>query len=98
MSVESTVHAKVVELGKRVFRMTTEAGSGHPSSAISLGHVTVELMYRRMRYDPADPWNPNSDRLVLSEGHAVPIIYAAYADIGGVVGKGPTDARAAWGG
>ncbi len=80
-----TVHAKAVELGKHVVRMTTTAGSGHPSTALALCHITIELMYRHMRYDPANPWNPNSDRLVLSAGHAVPIIYAAYADLNGTV-------------
>ncbi|HUW83001.1 MAG TPA: transketolase [Phycisphaerae bacterium] len=93
MSLRDAVHAKVIELGKHVVRMCTEAGSGHPSSALSLGHLVVELMYRHMRYDPADPWNPNSDRLVLSEGHSVPIVYAAYADLGGVVGTSPDQAR-----
>jgi len=82
----SAVHAKAVELGKNVLRMTTAAGSGHPSSALALSHIIVELMYRQMRYDPTDPWNPGNDRLILSIGHAVPIVYAAYADLGGTVG------------
>jgi transketolase len=77
---------KVADLGKMVCRMCTEAGSGHPSSSLSLIHLTTALMYRVMRYDPKDPWNTNADRLILSEGHAVPIVYAAYCDIGGVVG------------
>ena len=47
-----------------------------------------------MRYDVTDPWNRGNDRLVLSIGHAVPIVYAAYADLGGVVGTSPDDARA----
>ena len=85
MSVTSTAHAKAVELGKHVVRMTTAAGSGHPSSALALSHIIVELMYRQMRYDPADPWNPGNDRLVLSVGHSVPIVYAAYADLGGAI-------------
>ena len=84
-----STHAKAVELGKHVVRMTTTAGSGHASSGLALAHIIVELMYRRMRYDPADPWNPASDRLVLSIGHAVPIVYAAYADLGGAVGTDP---------
>lgn len=83
----SAIHAKAIELGKHVLNMTTASGSGHPSTALSLGHLVIELMYRRMKYDPADPWNPKNDRLVLSIGHAVPIIYAAYADLGGAVGK-----------
>ncbi len=93
VSTSSSIHAKAVELGKHVLRMTTQAGSGHPSSALALTHIVVELMYRRMRYDPADPWNPASDRLVLSIGHAVPIIYAAYADLGGAVGCDRSNAR-----
>jgi transketolase len=47
-----------------------------------------------MRHDPADPWNPAADRLVLSEGHAVPIVYAAWADLGGLVGKSRAQATA----
>ena len=77
---------KVIKLGKQVVKMCTQAGSGHPSSALSLVHLTVALMYRIMRYDPKDPWNVGADRLVLSEGHAVPIIYAAYCELGGVAG------------
>ncbi|MDP9172507.1 MAG: transketolase [Planctomycetota bacterium] len=77
--------------------MTTSAGSGHPSTALSLAHLVTVLMYHQMRWDPKDPWNLASDRLVLSEGHAVPIIYAAYSDLGGMIipmGKGRDAARA----
>lgn len=84
----SAIHAKAVQLSKLAVRMTAKAGSGHPSSALSLAHVTVALLYRHMRHDPADPWNRASDRLVLSEGHAVPIVYAAWADLHGAVGRG----------
>ena len=77
---------KVISLSKQIVRMCTAAGSGHPSSALSLVHLTTALMYRIMRYNPKDPWNAAADRLVLSEGHAVPVIYAAYCDLGGVVG------------
>jgi len=83
----TAAHAKAVELGKHVVRMTTAAGSGHPSTGLALSHIIVELMYKRMRYDLNDPWHRGNDRLVLSLGHAVPIVYAAYADLGGVVGK-----------
>src|SRR5512140_1517860 len=77
---------KVIKLGKMVVEMCTKAGSGHPSSGLSLIHITTALMYRIMRYDPKNPWNNASDRLVLSEGHAVPVIYAAYCDLEGVAG------------
>ncbi len=82
----SFFQTKAIDLGKLVVQMTTRAGAGHPSSSLSLSHIVAVLMYGKMRFDPANPWDPRSDRLVLSEGHAVPIVYAAYADLGGVVG------------
>ena len=91
--MSTPIDSRVVELAKHVLRMTTAAGSGHPSSALSLGHLVGTLMYQQMKYDPANPWNPGNDRLVLSEGHAVPIVYAAYADLGGTVGTCPCDKR-----
>jgi transketolase len=81
----AAVHEKAITLARLSVRMTAKAGSGHPSSALSLAHLVAHLMYRQMRFDPTDPWNAAGDRLVLSEGHAVPVIYAAYADLGGVV-------------
>jgi len=79
---DQIVHAKAVQIGKLAVRATTVAGSGHPSTALSLAHIVTVLMYHSMRWDPEHPHHHGSDRLVLSEGHAVPIIYAACADIG----------------
>jgi transketolase len=93
MSFELAVHRKAIDIGKLSVEMTTSAGSGHPSTALSLAHLVTVLMYHQMRWDPKDPWNPAADRLVLSEGHAVPIIYAAYADLGGMIGKSKAEGR-----
>lgn len=87
MPYSEQIHHKAVELGKDVIRMTTAAGSGHPSSGLSIIHIVTVLMHDVMRFAPDDPWHPGNDRLVLSEGHAVPAVYAAYADLGGLVGK-----------
>jgi transketolase len=86
MAFQASSHAKAIELIKLAIEMTTAAGSGHPSSAASLAHIVTVLMYHHMRYDPADPDHPAADRLVLSEGHACPIIYAAAADLGVAIG------------
>jgi transketolase len=88
MSFDSTVHAKAIQLTKLGYEMTAAAGSGHPTSAASLAHLVTVLMYQHMRYEPTNPGHPSSDRLVLSEGHAVPIVYAAAADLGIHIGKG----------
>lgn len=93
MGIADYVHDRCIELGKHTVRMCTAAGSGHPSSSLSISHLVVSLMYKHMRYDVNNPWHPASDRLVLSEGHAVPIVYAAYADLGGAVGKSKDQAR-----
>lgn len=89
MTALAGVHLKAAELGKYAVHMVTRAGSGHSSSALSILHIVIELMYNRMRWEPGDPRHAAADRLVLSEGHAVPIVYAAYADLKGVVGPEP---------
>ncbi len=93
MGFNEFVHHKAVELGKDVLRMTSASGSGHPTSSLSIIHMVTTLMYDVMRHDPTDPWNPGNDRLVLSEGHAVPAVYAAWADLGGIVGKDRASAK-----
>jgi len=93
MSFDSTIHAKAIELTKLSYEMTAEAGSGHPTSCASLAHLIAVLMYQHMRWEPANPTHACSDRLVLSEGHAVPVIYAACADLGVMIGKDKDDWR-----
>jgi transketolase len=63
-------------------RATTAAGSGHPTSSASAAEIISVLFFSVMRYDPADPRNPRSDKFVLSKGHAAPILYAAWAEAG----------------
>ena len=88
MSFEAAVHAKAMELDQLTLDMCAEAGSGHPTSAMSIGHLVTVLLYHTMRWSPQQPDYPTSDRLVLSEGHAVPVVYAAAADLGVVAGVG----------
>lgn len=87
MSFEAAIHAKAVRLDSLALNMTAASGSGHPTTALSLGHIVTTLMYQSMRWVPENPGLATSDRLVLSEGHAVPIIYAAFADLGAMIGK-----------
>jgi transketolase len=87
MSYEAAVHAQALELDRLSLEMTAASGSGHPTSAMSIGHIVTTLMFNTMRWSPDYPNYPTSDRLVLSEGHAVPAVYAAMATLGVVVGK-----------
>jgi transketolase len=61
---------------------TSEAGSGHPTTCCSAADLLAVLFFAEMRYDPKDPRNPESDRFVLSKGHAAPILYSAWAEAG----------------
>src|SRR5471032_2018787 len=63
-------------------RSTSEAGSGHPTTCCSAADLMAAVFFAEMRFDPRDPHNPDSDRFVLSKGHAAPILYAAWAEAG----------------
>nr|CAX73904.1 transketolase [Schistosoma japonicum] len=61
---------------------TEAAGSGHPTSCASLAEIMSVLFLKEMHYKPDSPRNPSNDRFVLSKGHAAPILYAAWAQVG----------------
>src|SRR5215475_12772411 len=63
-------------------RSTSEAGSGHPTTCMSMAELMAALFFAEMRYDPKDPHHVDADRFVLSKGHAAPILYAAWAEAG----------------
>ena len=61
---------------------TSEAGSGHPTSCCSAADIVAALFFAEMRFDPKAPHQIDSDRFVLSKGHAAPLLYAAWAEAG----------------
>ena len=93
MSFEAAVHAQAIELDRLSLEMCAAAGSGHPSTAMSLGHIVTVLMFHSMHWSPEQPDYPTCDRLVLSEGHAVPIVYAACAKLGVLIGDDLSERR-----
>jgi transketolase len=63
-------------------RATTAAGSGHPTTCQSSADLMAALFFAEMRFDPANPQHPLADRLVMSKGHAAPLLYAMWAEAG----------------
>lgn len=61
---------------------TTRAGSGHPSSSCSAADLVAALFFGHLRFDPRHPKNPNNDRFILSKGHAAPVLWAAWTELG----------------
>ncbi|MBI4045174.1 MAG: transketolase [Candidatus Diapherotrites archaeon] len=70
------------ELRRDIVQMTTEAGSGHPTSSLSCIDILTCLYFSEMNYDPKRPDWPERDRFVMSKGHAVPAQYACLAKAG----------------
>ncbi|CAN5545604.1 transketolase [soil metagenome] len=79
--------AQLEALARRIRRdiviSTTKAGSGHPSTSLSMVEVLSVLYFGGvLRYDPAEPHHPERDRFVLSKGHGAPGLYAVLAEAG----------------
>jgi len=72
------------KLRRHSIEMTTEAGSGHPTTCMSCAEIMAELFFEEMRFDPADPTGKNADVFVLSKGHAAPILWAALKEAGAI--------------
>ncbi len=75
--------ARAKSIREDIVRMTTEAGSGHPSSSLSATEVVTALYFGGfLRHDSKNPHWPDRDRFILSKGHAAPVLYAALAQSG----------------
>ena len=69
-------------LRRDVIEMITAAKSGHPGGSLSATEIMVTLYWSVMRHDPNNPQWKDRDRIILSKGHACPILYAAMAETG----------------
>lgn len=56
--------------------------TGHVGGSLSVCEILTILYFDRMRIDPANPEDPERDRLVLSKGHAAPMLYRVLAERG----------------
>jgi len=76
------------ELGQQFrvdsIRMSSAAGSGHPTSSMSAADLMAVLVDGYLRYDFSQPKSPANDRLVFSKGHASVLLYAIYRAAGAV--------------
>jgi transketolase len=73
---------QALQLRINSLRMTTQAGSGHPTSCLSAADIIATLFFHALRYDYQNPVYANNDRFILSKGHAIPVVYAALRQLG----------------
>lgn len=65
-----------------VIRMLVEAKSGHTAGSIGLVDIFTAMYFNVLYHDPKNPDWPGRDRLILSNGHVCPVMYAAMAEAG----------------
>jgi transketolase len=65
-------------------RSSSAAGSGHPTSSMSAADLVAVLLSKYLHYDFDAPEDPRNDHLILSKGHASPLLYAAFKAAGAI--------------
>jgi transketolase len=77
-----TLNAKATEIRKLTIEEIGNLGSGHIGGSMSIADLLALLYYHKMKIEPADPRWEGRDYLVVSKGHAGPVVYAALASRG----------------
>jgi transketolase len=76
------IEQKAFYMRRDIIRMLEEAGSGHSAGPLGLADLIATLYFGAMNYKPKKPeWNER-DYFFLSNGHCVPVQYAAMAEAG----------------
>jgi transketolase len=70
------------EIRQDIIKMLLEAGSGHSAGPLGLADIFTALYFNILKHDPGNPDWDERDVLVLSNGHCVPVRYAAMARAG----------------
>lgn len=73
---------KAYEIRKDVILMLTEAGSGHTAGSLGMADIFAYLYFHGLNHRPENPAWEERDRLVLSNGHICPVMYASMAESG----------------
>jgi transketolase len=77
--------ARMAQTLRRIsLETTSEAGSGHPTTAMSAAEIAAVLFFDEMRWDPRDPSGDRADVFVLSKGHAAPLLWAVLHQAGAI--------------
>lgn len=73
---------KANQIRQDIIRMLEAAGSGHSAGPLGLADIFAALYFDIMKYDPKNPEWDERDYFFLSNGHTVPVQYAAMAEAG----------------
>lgn len=73
---------KANEIRQSVIEMLVESGSGHTAGALGMADIFTALFFQILKHDPTNPMWEERDRLILSNGHICPVLYATLAHAG----------------
>lgn len=73
---------KANDIRESIITMLLEAGSGHTAGPLGMADIFTALYFHIMRHDPKNPKMEDRDRVVLSNGHICPVLYATMAHAG----------------
>ena len=70
------------DIREDIIRMLEAAGSGHSAGPLGLADIFSALYFNILSIDPKNPDWADRDILLLSNGHTIPVQYAAMAEAG----------------
>jgi len=77
-----SLELKANTIRQSIIEMLTEAGSGHTAGPLGMADVFTLLYFGILKHDPKNPDWEERDRVVLSNGHICPVLYATLAHAG----------------
>ncbi len=78
----AALQKKARDIRVDIIKMLEAAGSGHSAGPLGLADIFTALYFNIMKHDPKKPDWDERDILLLSNGHCVPVRYAAMAHAG----------------
>ena len=73
---------KANDIRQSIIEMLVEAKSGHTAGPLGMADIFTLFYFHILRHKPKDPFWEGRDKLVLSNGHICPVLYAAMAHSG----------------
>lgn len=77
-----TLELKANDIRQSIIEMLLEAGSGHTAGPLDMADIFTYLYFHALKHNSKVPEWTDRDRLVLSNGHICPVLYATMAHAG----------------
>ena len=76
------LEGKARDVRATILEMLVAAGSGHTAGPLGMADIFTAFYFHILAHDPKNPDWEGRDRLILSNGHIIPVRYSAMAHAG----------------